>query len=101
MGTKCRIQVLYVWLVDLQTNLLNTGWKRDFLQIMIFVYVCSTYRAVELKTRFETWIESNEVNGAYLFHFYYLINVLALAIEFTCARNMYHLSKSLILWLIG
>jgi hypothetical protein len=30
----------------------NRGWKRDSLQIMMFVYVCSKWRMVELKTRF-------------------------------------------------
>jgi hypothetical protein len=34
---------------------LNRGWKRDSLQIMVFVYVCSTWSLVELKSRFETW----------------------------------------------
>jgi hypothetical protein len=29
---------------------LNRVWKRDSLQIMIFVYVCSTWNLVELKT---------------------------------------------------
>jgi hypothetical protein len=44
---------------------LNSGWKRDSLQMMIFVCVCSTCSVVELKTRFETW---NEVNGVYRSH---------------------------------
>jgi hypothetical protein len=35
---------------------LNRGWKRDSLQIMIFVYICSTLGIGELKTRFDTWI---------------------------------------------
>jgi hypothetical protein len=48
---------------------LNTVWKRDSLQMMIFVYVCSTWGIVELKTRFETWITRNDVNGVSLFRF--------------------------------
>jgi hypothetical protein len=43
---------------------LNRGCKRDSLQIMIFVYVCSTWGIIELKTRFETWITKNVENGA-------------------------------------
>jgi hypothetical protein len=40
----------------------NRDWKRDFLQIMIFVYDCSTCCIVELKTSFESWITMNDVN---------------------------------------
>jgi hypothetical protein len=50
LDTKCPNQVFYDWL------LLNSGWNCDSLQIMVFVYVCSTWIIVELKTRFETWI---------------------------------------------
>jgi hypothetical protein len=32
---------------------LNRVWKRDSHQMMIFVYVCSTYSVVEIKTRLE------------------------------------------------
>jgi hypothetical protein len=42
---------------------LNTGWERDFLQMKIFVNVCSTWSMVEFKTRFETWITINDVIG--------------------------------------
>jgi hypothetical protein len=34
---------------------LNRGWKRDTLQIMILVYVCSKCSEVELKTHFQSW----------------------------------------------
>jgi hypothetical protein len=37
---------------------LNRCWKRDSLQMMIIVYICSTCSVVELKTHFETWIAS-------------------------------------------
>jgi hypothetical protein len=40
---------------------LNTGWKRVFLQMMIFVNICSTCNMVELKARFETWMTRNDV----------------------------------------
>jgi hypothetical protein len=33
--------VFYVWLVDLRPFVINTAWKLDSLQMMIFVYVCS------------------------------------------------------------
>jgi hypothetical protein len=56
---------------------LNTGWKCVFLQ-MIFVNVCSTCNIVELKTRFETWITRNDVNGVSLFHLSYLTTLMAL-----------------------
>jgi hypothetical protein len=48
---------------------LNKGWKRDSLQIMIYVYVSSTLNIVELKTRFETWVTRNNVNGVSFFTF--------------------------------
>jgi hypothetical protein len=56
---------------------LNRGWKRDSLQIMIFVYVWSNRIIVELKTCFETWITRNDVDGASSFHLSYLIAPLA------------------------
>jgi hypothetical protein len=48
---------------------LNTGCKPDSFQMMIFVNVCSTWGMVELKTRFETWITRNDVNGYVCFTF--------------------------------
>jgi hypothetical protein len=59
--TKCPNQVFYDWAV------LNRAWKRDPLQIMIFVYVCSTWSMVEIKTCFETWITRYDVNAACFF----------------------------------
>jgi hypothetical protein len=56
---------------------LNRGWKRDSLQFMIFVNVCSTWSVVELKTRFETWITRNDVNCICLFHLSYLITLMS------------------------
>jgi hypothetical protein len=56
---------------------INRGWKRNPLQIMIFVYFCSTWDIVELKTRFETWITMNDVNGISLFHLSYPITLMA------------------------
>jgi hypothetical protein len=56
---------------------LNRDWKRDSLQMMVFFNVCSTWSMVELKTRFETWITRNDVNGVSLFNFTYLITLKA------------------------
>jgi hypothetical protein len=56
---------------------LHRGWKRDSLQIKVFVYVCSTWSIVALKTRFETWITRNDVNGVSCFHLSYLITLMA------------------------
>jgi hypothetical protein len=56
---------------------LNRGWNCDSLQIMIFVYVCSTWKLFELKTRFEMWVTSNDVNGVCLDHLSYLITLTA------------------------
>jgi hypothetical protein len=50
---------------------LNRRWKRDSLQIMTFISVCSTWGIVDLKTRFETWITRNDVNRVRLFHLSY------------------------------
>jgi hypothetical protein len=60
-----------LWLV------LHRSWKRDSLQITIFVHVCSTWSVVELKTRFETWITRYDVNGLCLFNLPYLITLMA------------------------
>jgi hypothetical protein len=56
---------------------LNTRWKRDYFQMMIFVNFCSTWSMVELKTRFETWITRNDLNGVSLFHLSYLITLMS------------------------
>jgi DNA-directed RNA polymerase subunit RPC12/RpoP len=63
------------WLI-FRLFVLNMGWKQNSLQIMIFLYICSTCSVFELKTRFETWIERNDVSGVNLFHFSYLITLL-------------------------
>jgi hypothetical protein len=56
---------------------LYRGWRRDSLQIMIFLYICSTWGIVELKSLFETWITRNDVYGVSLFHLAYLITLMA------------------------
>jgi hypothetical protein len=56
---------------------LNTSWKRDLFQLMIFVNVCSTCNMVELNTRFETWFTINDVNGLSSFHLSNLITLMA------------------------
>jgi hypothetical protein len=48
---------------------LNRGWRRESVQIMVFVYVWSTWNVDELKTRFEKWITRNDVNGVRMFQF--------------------------------
>jgi hypothetical protein len=55
---------------------LNSRWKRDSIQITIFVNICSTWSIVELETRFETWITRNDVNGLSMFHLSYLITLM-------------------------
>jgi hypothetical protein len=67
---------------------LNGGWKLDSLQIMLFVYVCSTWGIVELKMRFETWITRNDVNGVSLFHFSYLTTLIA----YMCSQIKFFMS---------
>jgi hypothetical protein len=67
---------MFDWLIY-TLFVLNRGWKQDSLQIMIFVYVCSTWSTVELKTRFETWITRNDVNGVSFFHHSYLVTLMA------------------------
>jgi hypothetical protein len=54
----------------------NWCWKDDHLQIMIFEFVCSTWVIVELKARFDTWINWNELNGLVLFHLSYLMTLM-------------------------
>jgi hypothetical protein len=55
----------------------NTCWKHDSLQMMIFVNVISSWSIDEIKTRFETWITRNDVNGLSMFHLCYLITLMA------------------------
>jgi hypothetical protein len=75
---------------------LNRCWKRDSLQIWIFVYFCSTWSVVELKTRFETWITRNDVNFVSLFNLSYLITLMA----YLCSQRTPN-AKSSTLCLIG
>jgi hypothetical protein len=44
---------------------LNTSWKPDSPQIIIFANICFTLGMFEIKTRFEMWIKWN-VNGVSL-----------------------------------
>jgi hypothetical protein len=67
---------IFVWWIY-TLFLLNTGWKLDSIQMMIFVNICSTWSIVELKTRFETWLTRNDVNGVRLFHLSYLTTLMA------------------------
>jgi hypothetical protein len=56
---------------------INKGWIRDSIQMIIFVNIWSTWSMVELKSRFQTWITRNYVNGVSLFHPSYLITLMA------------------------
>jgi hypothetical protein len=68
------------FLFDWSNNILfeiNTGWIYYSLQLTIFVNVCSTFSVVALKTRFETWIIRNDVNGVRLFLLSYSITLMS------------------------
>jgi hypothetical protein len=71
MDTKSTNQVFYDWLV------LNRGWKPDALQLMILLYVGSTWSIVEVKRRFETCTTWSDVKGIRFFHLSYLITLMA------------------------
>jgi hypothetical protein len=79
---------------------LNMFLKHDSLEMIIFVYVCSTRSLVQLKTVFETWIARNNAIGVYWSHLSYLITVMALDIRLKCAHNGRQMSKSCIVCLI-
>jgi hypothetical protein len=76
MGSNWPNYLFCGWLQS--TSYLCLIWAGNVsLQMMIFLYVFSTCRAVDLKTQFVTWIERSDVNGVYWFHFPYLITLLA------------------------
>jgi hypothetical protein len=50
-------------------SVLNRAWKRVSIRIIIFLYSCSTWGLIELKTRNVAWITRNDVNGVSLFPF--------------------------------
>jgi hypothetical protein len=78
MDTKCPNQVFYVLLFDQQTIIVqNRSWRRDPLQIRLFVIICPTWSKVQQKLSFESWIPRNDVNGVYLFLLSYVITVMA------------------------
>jgi hypothetical protein len=75
---KSNVQIKYFrfdWSIY-RLLVLNRGWKLYSHHIMIFEFVSSTWRKVELKTRFEKWITRNDVNGVSLFHLSYLIMLM-------------------------
>jgi hypothetical protein len=76
-NTKNSNQVFYVSLVIYRLLVIIRAWKRESLQIIIFVYICSSWNIVELRTRFETCITRSDVNGVRLFHLSYLITLMA------------------------
>jgi hypothetical protein len=67
---------------------LNSSWKLDSQQMVLLLYLCSSWSVVDLQTRFKTWKARNDVNGVYWFHFSYLITVWL-----TCAHNGHHMSN--------
>jgi hypothetical protein len=67
---------MFAWSI-FRLIVLNRIWIHDSLQIVIFVYVWSTWNIVEFKTRFETWITSYYVNGVSLFILSNLIKLKA------------------------
>jgi hypothetical protein len=75
--TKCPNEGFYVWLVDIQSFVLYSCWKRDSLQITLLLYICSTWGLFERKMRFEPRITRNYVNGECWFHLSYLITLMA------------------------
>jgi hypothetical protein len=75
-NTKSPNQVFYFEWSIYRIFVTNRCCKRDYLQIMIFVYVWSTWGIMKLKTRFETWITRNDVNGISLCHLPYLIALM-------------------------
>jgi hypothetical protein len=72
------IKIMYImfdwWIYRL--FVLNTDWKRDSLQMMIFVTVYSTRSIVRQKPRFESSITQNDINGVSLSHLSYLITLM-------------------------
>jgi hypothetical protein len=85
---------MFVWSIY-GLFVLNTACKRDSLQMMISVNVCSTCCMVQLKTRFEMLITRNDVNGVCLFHLSFLITLTV-----TWAHNGHPMSKWCILCLL-
>jgi hypothetical protein len=78
MDTKCPNQVFLMFDLSIcRLFALNRCWKLDYLQIIIFVHDCTTWSIVELKTRFETRITRNDVNGVSIIHLYNLITHIA------------------------
>jgi hypothetical protein len=73
---------------------LNRGWKRYSLQILLFVYVSSTWSIGEIKTRFETWITRNDINGESLLHISYLI----IHIAYLCSQKTQHVQINFLMF---
>jgi hypothetical protein len=55
----------------------NTGWQHASLTMIIIVKLCSTWSTAEVKTRLETLMTRNDVNGVSLCHLSYLITLMA------------------------
>jgi hypothetical protein len=73
------VQILYFmfdWSIY-RLFVLNTNRKRESLQMIIFVIICSTWSMVQVKTRFETSITRKDVNGVSFFHLSNIITLMA------------------------
>jgi hypothetical protein len=98
--TKCRNQVFYIWLFDLQY--ICAIYVLDTLRSSydnIRIYLLDMQRS-RIKNTIWNLITRKEVNGVYCFQFSYLITLWVLVILLTCDHNGHQLSKSNILWLI-
>jgi hypothetical protein len=86
MDTGCTNQVFLIfdWSIY-RTCVLNTGWKRESLQLMIFVNVCTSWSKVELNTRFETWIT---IVSPFLFNYSYGLPVFTM--DTKCPSQVFH-----------
>jgi hypothetical protein len=63
MDTKSPNQIFYVSLDDLQSICAKLGQETWLSQIMTFVYVCSTWVIVDLKSSVENWITRSYESG--------------------------------------
>jgi hypothetical protein len=92
IGTNCQNQYFMIdWLIY-KLFVFNTEWKRDSLQMMIFLYVCSTCSVFELKTQFESWIEKMTWMVYILFHFFFnnFFGLADLTIGTTCPNQVFY-----------
>jgi hypothetical protein len=86
--------IIFDWSIS-RLVVLNRGWKPEPLQIIIWVFVYSSFSIVKLKTPFETCITRNGVNGVCFISLFIFNNIYGLPVftmDTKCPNQVFYVS---------